>query len=160
MEYVSINVYIVTRVYMLHGNIWKALHPRQKPPSSNGICVYTFIIIFGCLPVSGTGKHPNINIKTQIPLELFQLKSHPDISPPPRKHTMAIIIMPICECNYSSIIVLCKNYFDKILFHGQFHSDGRTSWTTCPSDMMNFLYFNDLAQLAYVNHRYFVGWES
>ena len=36
--------------------------------SSNGICVFTFI--FGCLPVCGTGKHPNINVKTQIPLEL------------------------------------------------------------------------------------------
>ena len=36
--------------------------------SSNGICVSTFI--FGCLPVCGTGKHPNINVETQIPLEL------------------------------------------------------------------------------------------
>ena len=24
----------------------------------------------GCLPVSQTGKHPNINVETQIPLEL------------------------------------------------------------------------------------------
>ena len=31
--------------------------------------VSTFI--FGCLPVPrGTGKHPNINVETQIPLEL------------------------------------------------------------------------------------------
>ena len=36
--------------------------------SSNGICVVTFK--FGCLPVPQTGKHPNINVKTQIPLEL------------------------------------------------------------------------------------------
>ena len=36
--------------------------------SSNGICVSTFI--FGCLPC-GTGKHPNINVETQIPLELL-----------------------------------------------------------------------------------------
>ena len=36
--------------------------------SSNGICVSTFI--FGCLPVPQTGKHPNMNVETQIPLEL------------------------------------------------------------------------------------------
>ena len=37
-------------------------------PSSNGICVSTFI--FGCLPVP-RGKHPNMNVETQIPLELL-----------------------------------------------------------------------------------------
>ena len=36
--------------------------------SSNGICVFTFK--FGRLPVPQTGKHPHINVKTQIPLEL------------------------------------------------------------------------------------------
>ena len=32
-----------------------------------GICVSTFI--FGCLPVlhCGTGRHPNMNVETQIP---------------------------------------------------------------------------------------------
>ena len=36
--------------------------------SSNRICVSTFI--FGCLPVPQTGEHPNMNVETQIPLEL------------------------------------------------------------------------------------------
>ena len=34
-------------------------------------CVSTFI--FGCLSVPQTGKHPNINVETQIPLELVKI---------------------------------------------------------------------------------------